>query len=71
MFSVFRMGPGASGRGLCDIDIVLFRITKSCVLKNEKSLQDENVPILIQREKSELSVYFRRARTSQFLGHVM
>ena len=33
MFSVFRMGPATSGRGLCDIDRVLFRVTKSRVEK--------------------------------------
>ena len=27
MFSAFRIGPAASGRGLCDIDRVLFRVT--------------------------------------------
>ena len=27
--STFRMGPAASGRGLCDIDRVLFRVAKS------------------------------------------
>ena len=33
MFSAFRMGSAASGRGLCDIDSVLFRVTQSCVKK--------------------------------------
>ena len=31
MFSAFRVGPAASGRGLCDIDRVLFRVSKSRV----------------------------------------
>ena len=29
MFSAFRMGPAASERGQCDIDRVLFRVSKS------------------------------------------
>ena len=29
MFSAFHMGPAASGRGECDMDRVLFRVTKS------------------------------------------
>ena len=33
MFSAFRMGPVASGRRLCDIDSVLFKVTKSQVIK--------------------------------------
>ena len=37
MRTAFRMGPAASGRGLCDIDRVLFRVTKSRV-KNWKVL---------------------------------
>ena len=31
MFSEFRMGPTAIGRELCDIDDVLFEVTKSRV----------------------------------------
>ena len=31
--TAFRMGPGASGRGLCDIDRVLFTVTESRVKK--------------------------------------
>ena len=37
MFSAFRMGPAASGCGLCDIDWVFFRISQSRV-KNWKVL---------------------------------
>ena len=33
MFSAFRLGPMLSGRGLCDIDRILFRVTKSRVKK--------------------------------------
>ena len=33
MISAFRMGPATSGRRLCDIDSVLFRVTKSLVRK--------------------------------------
>ena len=33
MFSAFRKGPAASERGLCDIERVLFRVTKSRVRK--------------------------------------
>ena len=33
MFWAFRTGPPASGRGLCDIDSVLFRVTKPRVKK--------------------------------------
>ena len=29
MISTFRARPVASGRGLCDIDSVLFRVTQS------------------------------------------
>ena len=29
----FRMDPAASGRGLCDIDRVLFKVTQSHVKK--------------------------------------
>ena len=36
MFLVFRMGRAVNGGGLCDIDKVLFRVTKSRV-KNRKS----------------------------------
>ena len=35
MFSEFRMGPAASGRGLRGIDRVLFKVTKSRVKKWE------------------------------------
>ena len=35
MISTFRMGPTESERGLCDIDRVLFRVTKSRVKKWE------------------------------------
>ena len=35
MFSVFRMDPAASGRGLCDLDSLLFRVTISRVKKWE------------------------------------
>ena len=31
MFSAFRIGPAASGRRLCDIDSVLFKVTESRV----------------------------------------
>ena len=33
MISAFRMGTAVSGRGLFDIDRVLFRVNKSCVKK--------------------------------------
>ena len=33
MFSAFLLGPAASRRGLCDIDRVLFRVSKSRVRK--------------------------------------
>ena len=33
IFSLFVIGPVASGRGLCDIDSVIFRVTKSRVRK--------------------------------------
>ena len=33
MFSAFRMGTAASGRGLCDIDGVLISVSKSLVKK--------------------------------------
>ena len=33
MILAFCMGPAASGRGLYNIDRVLFRVNKSCVKK--------------------------------------
>ena len=33
MFSAFRMGPAANGNGLCDIDRILFRVTKPRIRK--------------------------------------
>ena len=33
MVSAFRMGPKANGRGLSDIDSLLFRVTQSRVKK--------------------------------------
>ena len=33
MFWGFRMGPAVNGRGLCDLDKVLFRVGKSRVKK--------------------------------------
>ena len=44
-YGPYDMGPGASGCGLCDIDIASFRIIKSRVLKIGKSLHDDNIPI--------------------------
>ena len=35
MYSAYRIGPAASGRGLCDIDTVLLRVTKSRIKKLE------------------------------------
>ena len=43
MFLAFRMGPGTSGRGLCDVDRVLFRVTKSQTIG--KSWIGENMAI--------------------------
>ena len=37
MFSEFRMGPAASGSGLCYSGRVLFRVTKARVKKWENS----------------------------------
>ena len=42
------MGPAASGRGLCDIDRVLFRVTKSRVKKWE---------VLAQRKYTDNGVF--------------
>ena len=36
-FSAFRMGPTPSGRGLCDIDRALFRVTKPRKLESPGS----------------------------------
>ena len=33
MVSAFRMSPTAKGRGLCEIDSLLFRVTQSRVKK--------------------------------------
>ena len=52
MFSAFRIGPAASGHGLCDIDRVLFRVTKSRVknwqvLVRRKYTDNFGFPILV------------------------
>ena len=47
MFISFRMGPAASGK----IDTVFFGVSKSPV-KIGKLLRNENIPILIQTEKT-------------------
>jgi len=44
MFSAFRIGPAASGHGLCDIDRVLFRVTES----RAKKLRSPGIKILSQ-----------------------
>ena len=49
-----RMGPAASGRGLCDIDRVFFRVAKSRVQNWEVHAREN------------WSVYTRRAMTSEF-----
>ena len=66
MFSVFRMGPAACGRRLCDIGRVLLRVIKR--VKNGRSWHGEIdcMAITIKNETAKLSVYFGRARTSQF-----
>ena len=68
MILAFRLGPTASGRGLCDIERVFFIIAKSRVKKFWKALHEKNKPIIIQIEKLEtkLLVYLPRTRTSQF-----
>ena len=69
MFSVFPMGSAASGRGLCDIDRVFFRVSKSRFKKLGSPSTTKiymYVPIMIQTKKPKSLVYFRRARTSQF-----
>ena len=70
MFSAFGMGPAACGRGLSDIDRVLFRVTKSRLRKlgsrGTAKYTDYKLNFIIKIEKSKLSVYFRRARTYQF-----
>ena len=38
MFSAFRMGAAASGRGLCDINGVLFRVAKLQLRKCSRRL---------------------------------
>ena len=67
MFLGFRFceepWSGGQRRGLCDIDRVIFRLNQ--LSKNRKSWHGENIPIIIQNEKAELSVYFFRTRTSQ------
>ena len=42
MITAFCVGPTAGGRGLCNIDRILFRVTKSRIKKTGKSLHDEN-----------------------------
>ena len=43
--SAFRVGPAASGRGLCDIGRVLFRVAKSRVKKLGSPCATKNIPI--------------------------
>ena len=50
MFSVFRMGPAASGRGLCDIDSVIQSYLFT-FRKIEKSWHGECIPIIIKIDK--------------------
>ena len=45
MFSAFRLGPAVSGRGLCDINKVLFRVTKSCYRKLGNPCAAKNIPV--------------------------
>ena len=66
MISVFRMGPATSGRRLCDIDSVLFGVTKSLVRKiglfdfnKVHSKQDRIIDYVCSYQ-----VYFHRTRTS-------
>ena len=54
MFSAYHMGPVASGRGLCDIDRVSFRITKSRDRKlggPAENITDYKLLIIIKIEK--------------------
>ena len=55
------MGPVVSGRGLCDIERVLFRVAKSLVKK--LFLHEENIPIISKIEKPKLSLDFCLTRT--------
>ena len=66
MFSAIRMGPAVSGRRLCDIDRVFSRVTKSRI-KRLGSRGRRKYTDYIEIEKAKLSVYFRRAKTSQLL----
>ena len=54
MISAFRMGPVASGRGLCDVDRVLFGVTKS-----------ENWEALARRKNTD----YNQNRKSQVIGN--
>ena len=60
------MGPTASGRGLCDIDRVFSGVTKSRTYKKWEVARRKYTDY-IEIEIAKLSVYFRRAKTSQLL----
>ena len=53
----FRLGPVASERGLCEIDIVLFRVIKSLV-KNWEFLTRRKYTHYNSNKKANLSVIF-------------
>ena len=42
MILVFRMGPAANGRGLCDIDRVFFKVAQ---LRAKNVEHEKNIPI--------------------------
>ena len=65
MISAFRVGLAASERGLCDIDRVYFRATRSRV-KNCEDLTGENKALMWDFQSDLKSVQFRPAKTSQF-----
>ena len=46
------------GRGLCDVNSISFRVTKSHVKKNRKSSRGGNIPITIKIKKSSYRYIF-------------
>ena len=67
MILTFQVPRLASGKGLCDIKKVKFRVTQKKISKRiVKSSYGGVKPIISQMGKLELLIQFRRDRTSQF-----
>ena len=64
MVLTLRMDPAASGRGLCDIDRILFRVTKLRVRKLGSPGKAKIYRLLLKSKN--ILVYFFHARTCEF-----